>query len=361
MKICIVVDNLNESSGWGRLAKKLGSSLTKKGNNVGFVTRAGDHDSHQVLLINLRNLSVLKPVVFLLTLYKIRKFSKQFDKVFCFDINPYGILVSAALFGTRIPVVIYSLGSYSLLPKNLFRNILIRITYSCSYKIVVVSEFVRKQIKESGLNLKKASILPVGVDTDFFSPVQCRPREISKCYIVGVGAIKYRKGFHLSIEAFALIAEEFPELQYIIVGYLPEDKYGRGITNKVKELGLENRVLFLGTVSDEELRSLYTFATFFILTPITSPDAIEGFGMVYLEAASCGITAVGTKNTGAEAAIVDGETGIIVDPVPGTVAEAMRTLIINNNMRIRMAKAAKLRARVFSWDNIADDLMKILF
>lgn len=360
IKICIVVDNLDQSTGWGRLAKKFESSLVLRGVEVGFITQTSDAKNPSTLIVPLRNFSWKRPLEIIRTLLKIRKFAKNYDSVLCFDANPYGIITMLSLFGSRVPLALYGIGTYSLLTDNFLRNLLIRLTYVYASKVLIVSEFVKDQIKKSGLALLDVTIIPVGVDSAFFYPVLNRPTTIHTPYILGVGAIKNRKGFHVSLEAFSLIASQFPQINYAIVGHSDGGAYGLSLKARAKELNLENRVIFLDRVSDDELRSLYSFAEFFLLTPLTSADVIEGFGMVYLEAASCGITAIGTNNSGAKEAIIDKETGLLVEPDSEEIAEAMRVLLNDEGLRLRLSKAAKIRSTTFEWSAVTDRLLKAL-
>lgn len=360
MKICIVVDNLNQKAGWGRLALKLKENLSKAGVQVGFVTQLNFGGERDVLTVPLRNFSWKSPLALFTTILKIRKFANNYDTILCFDANPYGVLVAAAIFGKKNKFVLYAIGSYSLLTSSIFRNFFIYFAYARASKVLVVSEFVKKQIEKSGLYIKHSFVQPVGVDQNFFYPTVNRPNSVSGNYIVSVGALKYRKGFHLSIDAFALVASEFPYLKYIIVGNGEDDEYAHSLYMQIKRLHLEDRVKIVGNVSDDELRSLYTFAEFFLLTPITEPNAIEGFGMVYLEAACCGITAIGNLDTGAQEAIIHGETGLLVDPNKGDIANAMRMLIKDTDYRTILSQKAKERAASFEWSRVTDQLLKTL-
>lgn len=360
MKVCIVVDDLQKPGGWCRLAKGFESHLVRRGIEVGFITQTSATRSPSILIAKLRNLSWQHPLQVIQELLRIRKFSQRYDVVLCFDANPYGIIITLALLGSGVPLVLYAVGTYSLLTRSFLRNIFIRFAYARAKKLLIVSEFIKEQIGESGLLLPNVTIVPVGVDPDFFYPVQDKPTTVRAPYILSVGPLKSRKGLHISLEAFILIAPEFPQLSYVIVGQSMDDTYARALKQKVKEEKLDDRIVFLENISNEELRSLYSFAEFFLLTPVTSSDSFEGFGMVYLEAASCGVTSIGTKDSGAREAILDKETGLLVDSDPKMVADAMWLLLRNPDLRTRLSKAAKIRANTFAWDTVTDSLIHAL-
>jgi phosphatidylinositol alpha-1,6-mannosyltransferase len=361
MKICIVVDNLNESAGWGRLARSLEGGLIKAGHEVGFVTNGARLlEEGTALQVPMRNLSLKRLHEFIQGVLAMRAFFVQYDRVLCFDVNPYGIICSFALFFSRTPLVLYCLGSYSLLGDNVLRNLLMRYAFKKANKVVVVGEFVKGEIRKSGLSLESALILPVGVDPRFFYKTDIPSKLIQSPYIIGVGGLKHRKGFHLAIEAFAKISGEFPDLSYAIVGNSDVDGYADSLRKRVSELNLTKRILFLDRVSDADLRSLYSFAEFFVLTPITDARALEGFGMVYLEAACCGKAAIGTINSGAAEAIINNETGILVPPIPEEISEAMRKMFKDLNYTQTLATNAKKRSQEFEWDRVTRKLISIL-
>jgi phosphatidylinositol alpha-1,6-mannosyltransferase len=95
-------------------------------------------------------------------------------------------------------------------------------------------------------------------------------------------------------------------------------------------------------------------AQVFLHTPVTAADGgFEGFGIVYLEAAACGTPAIGTLDQGAEDAIVQGVTGLLVPQERGAVAAALRTLLADGTLRARFAAAGRRHAAASSWDDNA--------
>ena len=87
---------------------------------------------------------------------------------------------------------------------------------------------------------------------------------------------------------------------------------------------------------------------------VTDEDSVEGFGMSYLEASSCGTPTIGARDSGAEAAIEDGITGFLVEHDPEDIARAMSRILEDHELSERMGKAAVLHAKDFSWERIAN-------
>ena len=106
---------------------------------------------------------------------------------------------------------------------------------------------------------------------------------------------------------------------------------------------------------------LYYQADIFLLTPITINDSIfEGFGLVYLEAGACGKPVIGTHDCGAEDAIVDGVTGLLVPQKNiKKTTEAVLKLLDDPNFAKKLGENGKKRARQMSWDNVIKKYIKV--
>ena len=91
-----------------------------------------------------------------------------------------------------------------------------------------------------------------------------------------------------------------------------DDDFHEQLLATARKAGVADSVHFLGQVPDEQLIALYRGCALFVLTPLTLGTQFEGFGLIYLEANSCGKPVVGSYGCGAEEAIVDGETGLLV-------------------------------------------------
>lgn len=350
MKVCFVLNNLDPSAGWGRLAINAAEAFKNLGNQTGFIIENGQNQQSVIVLPMKLSFSN----IFKLTgsLWKIRKFVSQYDVVVCYDPNPYGIIVSLACIGLRTKVVVYAIGTYSLMGRSRIKNLLMGWAFNRADRVFVVSDFLRQQIERSGFRIKNYEVMPVGVDVNYFKPAH-NTSHFTNPYIISVGALKYRKGYHVSIPAFKLIADKYPSLKYIIVGRQDLVSYFNKLQVLVKELDLESRVVFLEKITDKELVQYYNHASLFLLTPITTTDALEGFGMVYLEAGACGKPVIGTLGTGAEAAILDGETGFLTEGEPSSIATAMDKILQDETLATKMGSNGIKRANQFSWGNIA--------
>jgi len=173
--------------------------------------------------------------------------------------------------------------------------------------------------------------------------------DIRRPYILSVGRLIERKGFDRLIEAFGQLEQtEFGNMQLVIAGDGPQLA---ALQNVVEKELIDSSVLFLPEVPHVDLPKLYAGATVFALTPREINGDIEGFGLVYLEAAAQGTPAVATRTGGVSEAVIDGGTGIVVEPENiSAVKQALSKLLKDQAFREKLGEAAKRRAeREFNW------------
>jgi glycosyltransferase involved in cell wall biosynthesis len=170
-----------------------------------------------------------------------------------------------------------------------------------------------------------------GVDCDAAAHAAAlvRPRP----YLLCAARINLRhKAMDVLVEAFGLIANDYPELDLLITG----DGTDRdALVRMVESLGLGRRIALIGVRSREELWSLYKGATLFAM-PSHKP---EGLGLAFLEAMACGRAVIGTNSGGTPEIVGHGDTGLLMERnEPGEVAAALRRLLENPEERQRMGR-----------------------
>ncbi len=348
-------------SGIGRTVLNVASEFIKKGHTVGFVTEYGDC-SGDVCWVQYRTRN---PLHILMNVYKVFSFVRKYDVIICYDVLPNGFMVAFASFVLRIPFYLHCVGTYSLFPKkNFLKSYVMTLVYARATNIFVLSNSVRSHIEKSRnrFSLKNSVIAPPGVEVQFFKYTDEQSVYIKETpYIITVGAVKSRKGHDVSIEAFGKIAHEYPKLKYVIVGqYDRKTDCSLTLDSIIDTYNIRDRVIFLESVDDYELCKLYSHASFFIMTSRTTKEFIEGFGIVYLEAALCGIPSIGALDTGAEDAIIDGQTGLLVRLDADTIKFSMKKLLDNPGLTNQLGKEAQIRAANFSWDEMANTYLKYM-
>lgn len=299
--------------------------------------------------------------------WRARRSAREVDVVHAIKDYPHNLVALLAARMAKKPCVATAHGTYSVQPLLDPRHAaLSRWTYRRLDAFVAVSRYTGKKMLELAgpdvLDEKRLHVIPNAVDT---APLEKR-REIGARpwhgmrYTLGIGELKERKGHHLALAAFARVAREHPTLHHFLVGNVAPDDYARGLVRFVEEQGLKERVHFLGNVTEDEKVDLLQRASVFLHAPVRAADGgFEGFGIVYLEAAACGVPSIGTKDCGAEDAIDDGVTGFLVEPAVEPLAAALGRLLADEDLRKRLGNAARQRAVASTWAANAREVLAI--
>ena len=171
--------------------------------------------------------------------------------------------------------------------------------------------------------------------------------------IVTVARITRRKGHSLTLAALSALPKELRQrLTWLVIGPDGEADYIKPLKHLVASTDCDIR--FLGTIPDEAIRDIYGAADFFCLTGVPdSSGRVEGFGLVYLEAAACGLPSVATATGGVPEAVLGDETGILVPPSIEDIARAIAELAEDTHTRSVLAAGASAHARALSWERCA--------
>lgn len=168
------------------------------------------------------------------------------------------------------------------------------------------------------------------------------PFILSLCYL------RRRKGIDLAVEAFAAVASEFPDLVYVAAGSGPEEQ---ALIAQARVLGLGGRIRFPGEIDEATKAVLFAECQFFLLPTRREAFDVEGFGIVYLEAGLHGKAVIGGANGGVPEAVVNGETGLLVDTQDATdlVAALRRLLRDPATARALGARGRSRACNEFAW------------
>lgn len=202
----------------------------------------------------------------------------------------------------------------------------------------------------------------LGVSDFWFGPRKRRSRarwlygiESSRIAMVTVARITRRKGHHLTLAALERLPDHIRNsVTWLVVGPPGESDYVQEFRDMVDQSPCDIRLL--GSLHDEEIRDLYSGADFFCLTG--TPDSsgrVEGFGLVYLEAAACGLPSVASAIGGVPDAVMNGTTGLLTEAEPSAVAGAISRMVLDSGLRIDLANAAKMHAHEMSWRRCAGE------
>ena len=356
MKICFLNENLDTRAGVGRFGIEIINNVLQQEKNevVVFTEKNSGYKLEKAILFKsylLRNFLNI-----FINAIKIRKYIKDCDIVHALDGYPYGVIAALANIGLNKKLIISGIGTYSVLPLDepIKRN-LMKWAYKKADKVLCISRFTEKQILKR-VNLENTTVINPGVDYDKFQKENTLTEKGNEKIILSVGALKPRKGYHVSIPAIAEVNKKYPQIKYYIVGGKPPEIY----LKMVEENNLRDNVVFFENVSDEKLIDLYYQSDIFLLPSVTeNENDFEGFGLVYLEAGACGKPVIGAYGSGAEDAIIDGETGILVpqNDIKKTTDVILR-LLDNSNLAQKMGENGKKRTQQMSWENVSKKYLK---
>lgn len=223
-------------------------------------------------------------------------------------------------------------------------------------KVVYINEVTKKDLME--LEVKEEQLVKVQPGIEIEKNEE-RKLKKEKRYILSVGRLIPRKGFDTLVEAFGELDQtKFEDVELWIVGNGPEREHLEEIA---RQNFIEDSVKFLGQVPDEKLQGLYAGAEIFALTPHDLEGDFEGFGIVYLEAATYGLPAVGTRSGGVPEAVIHDKTGLLVEPNdPKATAIALMQLLANADLRQKLGQQAYMRIQEeFTWDKQIQPLLHL--
>ena len=210
-----------------------------------------------------------------------------------------------------------------------------------------------------GVPETKIHIVHPAVDADRFHPrvdgSAVRRRfapDASDVLLLSVGRLQRRKGHDVAIQAVAALRSRCPNVRYVIAG---DGDERQRLERLVAEHHLEDRVSFAGIVADADLPAFYAACDVFLLPNRVDDGDIEGFGIVFLEAAASGKPVIGGDSGGVPEAVERDVTGLLVDGARvEAVADAIAELATSDERRRRMGLAGRVRAQqCFSWQHAA--------
>ncbi len=235
---------------------------------------------------------------------------------------------------------------------RIYLDLATRLSARRASRILAVSEHTKREVVGLlGIPPERVIVTPNAARSHFRPPApaaieQLRTRHgLPERFVLYVGTLEPRKNLTTLLEAFALVSRSVPDVPLLIGG-------GKGwmyepIFARLEQLNLRDRVKFAGYLPEEELPLWYAAATVFVF-----PSIYEGFGMPPLEAMACG-TPVITSNTSSLPEVV-GDAGLMVSPTdPVALAEAIRRVLVDADLRAELRQRGLARARRFSWADTA--------
>ncbi len=222
--------------------------------------------------------------------------------------------------------------------------------------IVAVSEYTASQIRSRfGVAAEKITVCSPAAPAWVLRSAASRPalseRSESKGPILFLGTLEARKNVPVLLEAYGRLLARDPQTPPLVLA----GRAGAGadaVLNRLSQPPLAGKVRHLGYVADERREQLFREASMLVM-----PSLDEGFGMPALEAMTIGVPVV-AANRGALPEVV-GDAGLLVEPDPEALAQAMKQILDNQALAQRLATAGVERSKRFTWEGSAAKLLDV--
>lgn len=312
MKIAFLTQTTSVDSGAGRYAKSIIDGVKNAGYDALVFTEFEKNVGAGIVGRGLK---------FIANLYKLRISVRDCDVVHALDIWPYGLYGLISVLGTNKKLFLSGVGTYSVAPLDSpSKGYIMRLIIKRAKVVLCISNYVKEQIDK-----KMRGARTVVVHMGLSALKQLNPKEIQLYkdqyslegygpIVLTVGAPKERKGQFDTLKSISLLKDKYPRILYIVVGTMYEAAYVDEMKEFAKNRELENNVLLVGdATSDEALSFFYSSCDVFVMNSNNSHGHFEGFGLVFLEAASFGKPVVGSRDCGIEDALEDGFNGYLTN------------------------------------------------
>lgn len=210
------------------------------------------------------------------------------------------------------PLIVGAQGTFGVKPLTQFpEKWLLKTIYNHSQIIHTPSQFTKDHIQKFSNTNTQIKIIPNGIDLKKLQPCSIKPKtfdQSKKINIIGIGALKPRKGFKIAIKAISQIIHKHPNIYYSIAG---EGKSREALQSLIHQLKLQNHVRLLGHTPRNNLKTLFQQADLYLHTPTNNNWHFEGFGIVYVEAAAFGLPVIASRSGGVPSAVLHGKTGLL--------------------------------------------------
>jgi phosphatidylinositol alpha-1,6-mannosyltransferase len=296
------------------------------------------------------------------------------DAVFCPTWLPDGAACRWALRKAPIPYFVAAHGTEvfdnfasmengvrTVLTRKLKRNV-----FHQAEKVFPVSDYTRRAVlQEAPGNGSGIITVNNGVNPTIFkktavnSAAEAKYRPRGEKILLTVTRLYPYKGVDRMLESLPAISRSVPGVKYLIVGTGPDVPRLQDLTVR---LGLQPQVSFLGPLPLSEVVELYNVADLFVMLSRDEPPDVEGFGLVFLEAAACGLPSVGGRSGGIPDAIEEGKSGWLVDPCNTQQIAATITELLKSPGQLESAsKFCLSTAPQKTWERAADKIWEEMF
>ena len=227
--------------------------------------------------------------------------------------------------------------------------------------ILANSEYTQQIVQQQAHLSENAAVLNPGVDAKFFHPgyetafVKSKHNLENQSVILSVGRLVPRKNHQRVLQALPQVIQQVQNVRYLIVGQGPE---ADSLHETVDALGLHPYVIFVEPVATADLPHYYCASDLLVMPSKADQAQYEGFGIVFSEAGACGKPVIGGRSGGMNEAVIDGVTGLLVDPLDvDEIAGAIIRLLTDQSYAQKLGRNGRKRAvQELDWKRVVDRL-----
>jgi len=276
-------------------------------------------------------------------------------------INPEIIQVQSILIGIpaviskkvlKKPYIVWLRGSEIYIPWT-FKKPISKVVLENADDLIALTKDMEKAIQRTFAG--KIAVIPNGIDLEEFETLSKEKSRAKlhikngKKLIIYVGTLRPIKGIKYLIQSMKIVTKYDDKLLLLLVG---DGEEKEKLKNLVDELNLSKNIKFVGRIIHERIPEYLIASDIFVL-----PSLSEGFPLVSLEAMASGLPIVATNVRGLPEIVVDGENGYLVEPMnPQQIAEKILLLLKNDELRDKISRNNKDKAREYSWVSVVDRL-----
>lgn len=259
----------------------------------------------------------------------------------------------------KIPYLVFSHGTdVEAGTKSAWKKRMLKKITLASEQIIFNSESLKQRLLRVLPELEnKMSVLYPCPEAMFYEPpagetldkLKSQYALDGKKVILTIARMAEGKGYPHLLRIFPKILGQIPNAVWLVIGDGPKKDW---FLKEVQKLNMQNIVRFIGEMPHEELKNYYYFADLFVLLTHSDEGREEGLGLVFLEAAACGLPVIAGKSGGVEEAVINGQTGLVVDIHRGDkqIVESIVGLLKNEKYASQLGQQAQERMKSeFLW------------
>ena len=222
--------------------------------------------------------------------------------------------------------------------------------------IIIPSESMRETLVNNYGLKNNFTVIPTGVDLEAYrtasgEKIRKKRRWEKDIVMISIGRLAPEKNWTTLLHAAAMVIKDIPQFRFVLIGDGPDRK---SLEDLAKELGIQKRVTFTGSLSFAETPSYMKAANLFGFASIT-----ETQGLATLEAMAAGLPVVAVEASGTRDILKHGQQGYLVENSPEALAAAIKRLLSNPERMQKFAQAAYKKAQSFNIENLTGKLLDV--